>query len=131
MTKAESAASRTPRVDALCRSLCDANDPNGYEKVGRLARALELEAADLRERLAKARTEAIEECARVCDAKIERDSLGTANSAWSCAVSIRALAQPKGEDHGGENAKQHQWSEDGERCIKCGDKDWMGGPCNG
>lgn len=27
--------------------------------------------------------------------------------------------------------KQHQWNDDGERCLKCGDKDWMGGPCSG
>lgn len=25
---------------------------------------------------------------------------------------------------------QHDWSKDGERCAKCGDKDWMGGPCS-
>jgi hypothetical protein len=24
---------------------------------------------------------------------------------------------------------QHQWDRDGERCLKCGDKDWMGGQC--
>jgi hypothetical protein len=24
---------------------------------------------------------------------------------------------------------RHQWNEDGERCLKCGAKDWMGGPC--
>ena len=24
---------------------------------------------------------------------------------------------------------QHEWDADGERCLKCGDKDWMGGPC--
>ena len=23
----------------------------------------------------------------------------------------------------------HQWDDAGERCVKCGDKDWMGGPC--
>ncbi len=23
----------------------------------------------------------------------------------------------------------HQWDEDGERCLKCGAKDWMAGPC--
>ena len=23
----------------------------------------------------------------------------------------------------------HQWDRDGERCVKCGAKDWMGGPC--
>lgn len=24
----------------------------------------------------------------------------------------------------------HQWDETGERCQKCGGKDWMGGPCD-
>lgn len=24
----------------------------------------------------------------------------------------------------------HRWDRDGERCLKCNDKDWMGGPCN-
>lgn len=24
----------------------------------------------------------------------------------------------------------HSWSRDGERCVKCGDKDWMGGSCS-
>lgn len=24
----------------------------------------------------------------------------------------------------------HRWGRDGERCEKCGDKDWMGGPCS-
>lgn len=27
--------------------------------------------------------------------------------------------------------KAHQWNDDGERCLICGDKDWMGGPCSG
>jgi hypothetical protein len=26
---------------------------------------------------------------------------------------------------------RHKWDRDGERCELCGDKDWMGGPCNG
>lgn len=25
---------------------------------------------------------------------------------------------------------KHKWDRDGERCLKCGDKDWMGGPCS-
>lgn len=29
-----------------------------------------------------------------------------------------------------EQPAQHKWSEDGERCVKCGDKDWMGGSCS-
>lgn len=28
------------------------------------------------------------------------------------------------------NVKGHQWNREGERCLKCGAKDWMGGPCN-
>lgn len=24
----------------------------------------------------------------------------------------------------------HRWDDVGERCVKCGDKDWMGGPCS-
>jgi len=27
-------------------------------------------------------------------------------------------------------AHQHKWGRDGERCEKCGDKDWMGGFCS-
>ena len=26
--------------------------------------------------------------------------------------------------------RRHRWDRDGERCLKCNDKDWMGGPCN-
>ena len=25
---------------------------------------------------------------------------------------------------------RHRWDRDGERCLKCRDKDWMGGPCS-
>ena len=24
----------------------------------------------------------------------------------------------------------HKWDRDGERCVKCGDKDWMGTECS-
>ena len=24
----------------------------------------------------------------------------------------------------------HKWDREGERCVKCGDKDWMGGGCS-
>lgn len=24
----------------------------------------------------------------------------------------------------------HKWDRDGERCVKCGDKDWMGTQCS-
>jgi len=27
-------------------------------------------------------------------------------------------------------APAHRWDDVGERCVKCGDKDWMGGPCS-
>ena len=30
-----------------------------------------------------------------------------------------------------EEAERHQWDRSGERCVKCGDKDWMGGACSG
>ena len=36
-------------------------------------------------------------------------------------LKVFALTPPAGETH--------QWDCDGERCTKCGDKDWMGGPC--
>lgn len=28
----------------------------------------------------------------------------------------------------GEVAKEHQWNEEGDRCVVCGDKDWFAGP---
>lgn len=49
----------------------------------------------IEERLAKARAEAIEECARVCDRFASRNMHPA-----ECAGAIRALAHPKGEDHG-------------------------------
>lgn len=55
---------------------------------------LELKAADMREQLAKAREEAIEECARVCDRFAERDMHPA-----ECAAAIRAIKQ-KGESNG-------------------------------
>lgn len=69
MTKAESAASRTQRTDALRRPyVIYKKRPNGtysscvsktiYDKLLEQFSTLELEAADLRERLAKAREEA-------------------------------------------------------------------------
>ncbi|WP_353099147.1 Lar family restriction alleviation protein [Stenotrophomonas lactitubi] len=27
--------------------------------------------------------------------------------------------------------RDHRWDDVGERCLDCGDKDWMGGPCSG
>lgn len=27
--------------------------------------------------------------------------------------------------------RSHRWNDVGERCLDCGDKDWMGGPCSG
>ena len=29
------------------------------------------------------------------------------------------------------NAKSHVWNKSGERCVVCGDKDWMGTVCDG
>lgn len=37
-----------------------------------------------------------------------------------------AVAQPEQQAQ----AWPHQWDDAGECCIKCGDKDWMGGPCS-
>lgn len=84
----------------------------------------------IEERLAKAREEAIEECKRVClsvQSKYKPEFRFALND---CIDDMTALTQ-KGADHSGKIEKQHQWSDDGERCVKCGDKDWMGGPCNG
>lgn len=38
--------------------------------------------------------------------------------------------------HGGcvqleQKARDHRWNDVGERCLDCGDKDWMGGACSG
>ena len=30
-----------------------------------------------------------------------------------------------------QNPPQHAWDESGEKCVFCGDKDWMGGSCSG
>jgi hypothetical protein len=52
----------------------------------------------------------------------------------------RALTHPAGRDakdaalaalESKPQADSHQWDADGEACLKCGDKDWMGGPCAG
>jgi len=47
------------------------------------------------------------------------------NPKWwpSSTYRLRAdfrVAEPK---------ERHQWSQDGDRCVKCGAKDWMGGEC--
>lgn len=111
MTKAESAASRTPRVDAAVATVTVPFERE--EKIlvteavpADFARALELEAADLRscikdlrERLAKARAEAIEECARECDKVGRMLSYGAGYACKIAAKEIRALTQ-KGESNG-------------------------------
>jgi hypothetical protein len=35
---------------------------------------------------------------------------------------IKVAEKRKGATH-------HEWDRDGERCVKCGAKDWMGGEC--
>lgn len=49
--------SDTPRTNALCMALCDVNDPNGYEKVGILARTLERELSAARQRVVELEVE--------------------------------------------------------------------------
>jgi hypothetical protein len=38
--------------------------------------------------------------------------------------SVRVVEEPESTD------LRHRWDRDGERCLKCRDKDWMGGPCS-
>ncbi len=38
--------------------------------------------------------------------------------------SVRVVEESESSD------RRHRWGRDGERCLKCNDKDWMGGPCN-
>jgi hypothetical protein len=38
--------------------------------------------------------------------------------------SVRVVEESESSD------RRHRWDRDGERCLKCNDKDWMGGPCN-
>jgi hypothetical protein len=51
---------------------------------------------------------------------------------WAIHEAIRALSPPASAAVVPEARKyQHEWNADGERCLLCGDKDWMGGPCGG
>lgn len=38
-----------------------------------------------------------------------------------------SVVQSDGESVAGRN-NPHKWDDDGERCLKCGDKDWFAGP---
>ena len=40
------------------------------------------------------------------------------------AESVRVVEEPESSE------LRHRWDRDGERCVKCRDKDWMGGPCS-
>ncbi len=40
-------------------------------------------------------------------------------------------AQPGGRVRLNREPRAHRWDDVGERCLDCGDKDWMGGPCSG
>lgn len=40
-------------------------------------------------------------------------------------------AQPPAQPEPNATDQAHVWNKEGERCLVCGDKDWMGGPCSG
>jgi hypothetical protein len=42
-----------------------------------------------------------------------------------------ADVQPGGRVRLEQEPRDHRWDDVGERCLDCGDKDWMGGPCSG
>ncbi len=42
-----------------------------------------------------------------------------------------ADAQPGGRVRLEQEPRDHRWDDVGERCLDCGDKDWMGGACSG
>lgn len=44
-----------------------------------------------------------------------------------CLRELESLRQSAAET----GPREHRWDRDGERCLDCGDKDWMGGPCSG
>jgi len=51
------------------------------------------------------------------------------NCPWHEALEVienaDATASPQVQGGGA----RHEWDASGERCVRCGDKDWMGGPC--
>lgn len=46
-----------------------------------------------------------------------------------CHVKLsKLLYSPAAQPQSGGDLERHEWDRDGERCVKCGDKDWMAGP---
>lgn len=48
---------------------------------------------------------------------------------WFTDINYSHRAEPKPAEPEAP-AYRHKWDRSGERCEKCGDKDWMGGPCS-
>lgn len=66
-----------------------------------------------------------EACAKLCE-ELSRNHCSTGYA----AERIRALPLPSPEPVSAA-PRAHQWDDAGERCVVCGDKDWMGGTCSG
>lgn len=77
-------------------------------------------------RIERAREIAVSAAERSYDATARGDSVVAVAIARNNLRKIeRILSEPAPQPE----PKRHQWSRDGETCVVCGDKDWMGGPC--
>jgi hypothetical protein len=70
-----------------------------------------------------------EEMVRLIDEyRASRSEIGNNNDAPAPAVTGKGSPALAGTSQ--QAASPHQWDRDGERCLKCGAKDWMGGGCH-
>jgi len=111
-----------------------ANDKHQSYRKTALARVAELE-ADVKK---------LHQCPE-CNGEAQHDSGGTdASGEWinlpcdGCGSTgtMQGYIAPTDKLHARLHRKiefsgrRHRWDRDGERCLKCNDKAWMGGPCN-
>ena len=60
-------------------------------------------------------------------ALVERGELALKLAAAECYIKERKLASSNAPS--AIPTTSHEWDRDGERCVKCGAKDWMDAPC--
>lgn len=71
----------------------------------------------------------------VVEARLREVAEGMADDNGEEAAPAEGMRKERGEsvrvvDEAASATDRHRWDRDGERCVKCRDKDWMGGPCN-
>ena len=76
-------------------------------------------------------THTVDSIMELVDALVEAYRYGaTTSERDESRAALHTALQEFAAEKGEPVAYQHQWDSSGERCLKCGDKDWMGGSCS-